>query len=1044
MGEKIIVGPVGKGLRTDILPFNIDNDAFPVLLNAYQWRGRIKRKRGTQLLNRLSRYFSSTNISYNSGTTTITLDGTGSGNLLFNASWSLETNSALVPGSITITDTSNADETYTDPAANGILVGSTGGTGTVNYATGAFTITGGAGHVVSATFNYYPVLPVLGLRDFINASSSINAAQYPGTLAFDQTYSYNIITTALTTGQGLFPVYDVSFYKNPPSATYPGYVAKTNVTPTTCNGNNYQQFWSTNYQGAFWVTNGVPVPFSPANIGMQFAPASTITFVSQTATTITLTITNCPLVIGDFVFMNEWGASTSTNASTLNFQTGYVTACAPNTPPLATKTVTITFPNAALATDTYTPGIVQYLTTRVNTTIDCLRWYDGDPTNGSSTAPVLNGNKGWVNFAPPLSKGVFGLSADLPPAQYYLVGARMIYQFKDRLIFFAPVVQTSSANSQIYLQDTIIYSQNGTPYYTASFQGDPSFATTIYTPILVPTNQTATASAYFEDQTGFGGSITAGVDQEILTMGPNEDVLIVGFTRLQTRLIYSGNDVVPFNFFIINSELGSGSTFSAITMDKGIMTRGSRGYIITAQTESRRFDLDIPDQLFQINLTNNGTERVTAQRDYVNEWIYFTYPSNMVSYVFPNQTLQYNYRDATWAIFNECYTTYGTFRETTGLIWATVGGRFPTWQQWNQPWNSGSSTARVPKVIGGNTQGFVLIRDIGTGEAISIYIQNIVGTTVTSPNHCLNNGDYIVISGCQGTIGTYVNGNIYSVQGATTNTFILNGPAPTLPPNTATYTGGGVIQRMYVPFIQSKQFPVSWGMGRKTRLGFQQYLLTTTASGQITLLIYLSQDGNDPWNQSTIIPAQDSVNNTLIYSTVLFTSPELYTQNCNNLTLGNIGNGLNLLFAFQYALIFNLVNAPFVPGSLFISVGIGGSFATFTDNGMGGFTITGFGVGVGSTINYMTNVVTLQFSVPPVNQPTLTNFAYYVNNIQSPTASAQQQTWHRMNTSLLGDTVQIAFTMSDTQMRDQAFPNQFAEIEIHGMVLDVQPSQWLA
>ena len=1036
MGEKLIVGPVSKGLRTDILPFNIDNDSFPALVNAYQWRGRIKRKRGTQLLNRLQRFFNSTLTSYNPGTTTITLDGTGSGNLLANASWNLQANSALVPGSITITDTSNANETYTDPGLAGVLIGSTGGSGTVNYATGTFTILGGAGHVITATFIYYPVLPVLGLRDFYNPSTQVNAAQFPGTLAFDTTYSYNVVTTALTTGSGLFPVYDVSFYKNPPAGSFPGfgYIPKTNPTPTTWNGQNYQQFWSTNYQNAFWVTNGIPVPFNATNIAMQFQKPTSATWVN--ATTVDFVIVGSPLVVGDFVFTNEWVAvNTPADATLFNLLTGFVTV-------LVGTTYTVVFPNAAIPDDIYQSGILQYLTTRSDTTKDCLRWYDGDPTNGSSTAPALTGINGWVNFAPPLSKGAFSI-ADLPAAQYYLVGARMIYQFKDRLIFFAPVVQTSSANSQVYLQDTIIYSQNGTPYYTSTFTADPSLATTAYFPVLVPVNQTATASAYFEDQTGFGGFITAGVDQEILTMGPNEDVLIVGFTRIQTRLIYSGNDIVPFNFFIINSELGSGSTFSAVTMDKGIMTRGSRGYIITAQTESRRFDLDIPDEVFQINLMNNGTERVTAQRDYINEWIYFTYPSNMVSYVFPSQTLQYNYRDATWAIFNETYTTYGTFRESTGFIWATVGGRFPTWQQWNQPWNSGSSSARVPKVIGGNTQGFVIIRDIGTGECTSLYIQNIVGTTVTSPNHCLNNGDYIVISGCQGTVGAIVNGNIYSVQLATTNTFVLNGPSSTLPPNTATYTGQGVIQRMYVPFIQSKQFPIAWGMGKKTRLGYQQYLLTTTSSGQITLLIYLSQNASDPWNQAPILPADNSVNDSLIYNTVLPTSPETYTQNCSNLTLGNIGNGIALLFSFNYQSIFYL-NAPFIPGSLFISVGAGGSFATFTDNGNGGFVITGFGVGVGSTINYLTGVVTLQFSVPPVAQPTLTNFQYAVNNILSPTASTQQQIWHRINTSLIGDTVQLGFTMSDSQMRDTSFANQFAEIELHGFVIDIQPSQMLA
>ena len=71
MGEKIVVGPISKGLRNDVTPFNVDNDSFPTLINAYQWRGRVKRKRGTSLLGRLQRYFSSLSSSYNPGSTTI-------------------------------------------------------------------------------------------------------------------------------------------------------------------------------------------------------------------------------------------------------------------------------------------------------------------------------------------------------------------------------------------------------------------------------------------------------------------------------------------------------------------------------------------------------------------------------------------------------------------------------------------------------------------------------------------------------------------------------------------------------------------------------------------------------------------------------------------------------------------------------------------------------------------------------------------------------------------------------------------------------------
>lgn len=940
MGEKIVVGPVDRGLRTDRLPFNIDNDSFPQLINAYQWRGRIRRKRGTSLLNRLTRFFNSTSTAYSSNSTaTLINDGMGNGLVtLMNAfNGGLQANGAIVPGSVVISDIT-AGNTYTDPSGNGILVGSPTGSGTINYASTLVKITAAAGDSIEAQFLYFPDLPVMGLEDFIATST-----QFPGTIGFDTTYSYNIVTSSP------YSIYDVSFYKNPPAnpSTLPGYVQKTIVTPTTWNGQDYQQFWTVNYQGALWTTNGITEPFSPTSVGMQFKPVTNVSnIVTGPPATAKFTINSHGLVIGDFLFFNEFSASIITG---INFQTGYVIMVND------ANNVTVEFPNATLAGTggATSSGIAQYLTNRSNTTIDCLRWYDGDPTNGNATTPTLNGNLGWVNFAPPLSQKAFSI-ADLPSAQYYLVGARLIWPFKDRLLFLGPIVQTSVSGAvPMYLKDTIIYSQNGTPYYTSSFTNQPSAtvdtptnAGTVFNPILVPANQTATAPAYFEDATGFGGFLTAGVDQEIVTLGPNEDVLIVGFTRLQTRLVYTGNDIIPFNFFIINSEFGSGSTFSSITMDKGILTRGSRGFLITSQTGTTRFDLEILDQVFQINLINNGQERVAAHRDYINEWIYFSYPSNQFTYRFPTQTLQYNYREQSWAIFNESYTTYGSFRVQTGFTWATIGNKFPSWSVWNEPWNAGSSTLLQPKVIVGNQQGFVLLRETGTGEGNSLYIQNISGNIVTSTDHCLNAGDYIVISGAMGTVASQVNGNIFSIgEPITDDTFTLN-------PNIAggTYIGGGLIQRMYVPFVQTKQFPVSWGFARKTRLGFQQYLLTTTNNGQITLLIFLSQDFENAYNQGAIVPEPNSVNDSLIYSTVLFTCPE-------STNLGLTPANINL------------------------------------------------------------NMLTAQF---------------------------QEQIWHRINTSLIGDTVQLGFTMSDSQMRDTTFSNQFSEIELHGFILDLQASQLLA
>lgn len=921
MGEKIVVGPINKGLKTDREPFYIDNDSFPTLINAYQWRGRIKRKRGTSLLNRLQRNF--TNISLGN------ISSAGAGNVTLNifSLLSLEATASIVPGNltnITITIAAPISQTLTNTTGSTTLTVTGAGpidTASINYATGIVTIhfTGAAAaSAVTFTGGYYPGLPVMDLEDL-----NLTALQFPGTLAFDTTYSYNILTT------NPYTIYDVSFYKNPTTGTYPGYVAKTTPTRLTWHGQDYQQFWSANYESAMWVTNGIKSSTDLSTTGMQFKPIITVTVIAGgPPATATLQITAHGLVVGDFVFINEVLTTTG-----INFQTGYVITVTD------ANNVIVEFPNATIAGNG-TGGIAQYLTNNAIVGVDPIRFYDGDPTAGPH---------GWVNFSPPLFSGIPPppIFDDLPPAQYYLVGCIALLPFRDRILFFGPIVQTSTTGP-FYLQDTIIYSQNGTPYYTASFTGAVTSGATVFHPILTPTNQGAAANAYFEDLAGYGGFITAGYSQPILTVGPNQDVLMVGFSNRQTKLVYTGNDLLPFNFYIVNSELGSGSTFSTVVMDRGVHTTGEHGIIISNQVGAARIDLEIPDQVFEFSLINNGPQRITAQRDFINDWIYFTYCSNEFTSRFPNQTLLYNYRDNSWGIFNESYTTYGQFRRLTGQTWATLPADL-TWATWNSPWNEGGSTLLQPQIIAGNQQGFVMVREDETDEGTSLFIQNIVGQTITSPNHGLNNGDYIVISGVLGTVASFVNGIPFHITvGSDLNSFMIIPLNPIDP--SLTYLGGGLITRMYVPLIQTKQFPVTWGMGRKTRIGPQMYCFTDSETGQIELQIYLSTNAASAYNAGNIVPGINVQNNALVYSDILFTCPES-------------------------------TNLGLTPANI---------------------------------------------------------------NLQQVTAFDQEQIWHRMNTSLIGDTIQIGFTLSNDQMIDVNFNNQFAEIELHSLILDVSPSMMLS
>jgi len=798
MKQTLYISNIQHGLETNVTPFLINNDAFPVINNMYIYRGRIQKKRGTSLLGRLQRQL--TTIS--AGTYT-TANGT---NMLaiftglgINTS---EPTASIIPGNvsnITIAFGAPISQSLTDIAGTGTMTVVGAGSissATINYSTGVLTITGTAvtgPAAVTVTLSYYPTLPVMGLEDFVQppASAAAGGTNFPILVAFDTKYSYQF-----TQGNG--PFYDVTFYKS-------------SSVPFTWNGQNYQQFWSTNYQGAMWVTN--------ANPGLHFLSAS---YTSGSGTpNITMNLKNgvsnfTTLVDGDVLYFNEWGGG----GVTINGLSGTVT----NATGAASGNYVITFTGNQTVSST---GLAFMLTNGLPGQ-DGIRWYDGDPIASSNV-------KGWVNFSPPLS--VYNSVTN--PHPYYLVGAKIIIPFKDRLIFMATYIQQSNGNAQ-YIQNQALYSHDGTAYYS-----NPT-----------PANQTFDITAYYQvSGAGEGGFINAPIPYEIISTAENKDLLIVQFENQPLKFISTGDDVLPFVFQTISPELGAESTFSGVALDVGFVTIGPYGLTMATSESNQRIDLPILDQIFDITSTNNGDQRVTAIRDFRNELIYFTYPSNETSaWLFPTKTLVFNYRNNTWAIFIENFTHYGTFRRSSSLTWATVGLTFPTWASWDQPWNFGSISRKYPILIGGNQQGFVLQRNMDTlYEDNSQFIQGITisGTTITitSPNHCLNDGDYIEISGCLGV--TNINGLIFLISTDETNTsdrniFNLVLSTEQFPnPPTGTYIGGGVYRRLSNIQLQSKQFPVAWDQSRKARIGTQRYLFSTTDKGQLEAQIFVGQDSSN-------------------------------------------------------------------------------------------------------------------------------------------------------------------------------------------------------
>ncbi len=825
MSSKLVISGIDKGLETGAEPFLIDNDSFPVLNNAYVWRKRVLRKRGNNFLGRLQRDLEAQALGNTDGA------GAFSGNILTILSLNtaaLALNASLRPGSVTITI---GAETFTDILPfNGVLVGSVAGAGTIDYQTGDFTITGAtAATAITITFSYYPNLPVMGLESF-----ETDATNLPRLVAFDTRYSYEIT-------QPVDDFFDITFYR-------------ATALPFTWSGENFEQFWTENYEDAMFTTNGV--------FGFHFTTVEALG--DQAAATITITLGRSDLVVGDVLFFNEIQGTTITG---INERVGVVATNAGSGDYTVTFQATVTI--TGYTADT---GIAQLLTNISDVANqDGIRWYDGNP--------IGNIELGWVNFMPPLSAldlRLNALSNPINPNPDYLVGARSIVAFKGRLLFLDVTIAqfvTHGVYNFVRFKNRVVFSQDGTPYYTVNNDTD-------LTPTLVPVNQTADPQSWAANRAGRGGFIGAPISETLVSVQDNEDVLLTGFETSQLKLIFTGDDSLPFIFQTINSELGTQSTFSGINLDAGVLTFGEYGFALTTQVSAQRIDLQIPDQVFDIRKSNGDDERVTAVRDFRNEWIYFTYAPNTNDTTFPSKTLLYNYRDNTWATFDENFTTYGTFRRTNFTTWSMLGEKYGTWARWNDPWSFGSLEEQFPLIIGGNQHGFVMIRDSGTFEARSEYIQVMDLTTtptvpvITSPDHGLDSNEFIEIVGALGDVDPLENINnvIFQIDVIDLNTFNLllddaeNNNQFDNPPS-GDYIGDGTFRRISKPNIQTKQFPGFWDQGRQTRIGTQQYFLQATTNGQLTINLFMSQADNFPVNDPDASTYQ-------IYSQIVLTSPE--------------------------------------------------------------------------------------------------------------------------------------------------------------------------
>lgn len=408
------------------------------------------------------------------------------------------------------------------------------------------------------------------------------------------------------------------------------------------------------------------------------------------------------------------------------------------------------------------------------------------------------GSTTWVDLRPKLNTLAF-------PDENFLDSCRLLIGYKDRLIALN-TLETEGTDSTLNFPSRCRFSQNGDPT-------DPDVS-------------------WLDTIRGNGGFVDAPTRQQIITADIIKDRLIVYFERSTWELVDTGFPSAPFRWQQLNNELGCESTFSVIGFDDSILGVGNVGIHNCNGINVSRIDQKIPDEIFKIHNDNKGPERVYGIRDFVPELVYWTFPPEVEEPTFPTRVLVYNYKNKSWAFFNDSFTCFGYFQKDTDLTWAIVGSVYPTWSAWNAPWNAGRLQSAFPAVVAGNQEGFTFIIDTDNNtNSQSLMITDIIAPAIlTIVDHNLKVGDFIRLEDIQGNpppIGNDVIVKVKTIEDVN-NISIDAGVS-------SGYTGGGKVRRVSNFNILTKQYNPGTPVGIQFRFPYIDFLLEVTAKGELTV-----------------------------------------------------------------------------------------------------------------------------------------------------------------------------------------------------------------
>ena len=747
-------GTTKTGLFQYLQSWVAPEDAFDKLEDAYINRGVINKRDGQSLLG-VMEYCSDELIAYGNGGT--------------NYAGTMSTHLPIMAGSVSIQTflTSNKVETYSDNSL-GTLTGNQGGTGTIVYATGVWSITS-AVNVKSGSpiMMDYAFVPTTATNPHLN-SSVVAIATNVG--AFAGTFPFNL---PIAPGSA-FMTFDVT---GTGSTTYlddgAGHFRVSLPAGAQVGTINYSTgAWAITIPAAGTAVNG-----SPIVLGLSMANATfTIMGINQWNDEVNNTFV---LTVEDTRRMSFYTVATNafqpvcdvaetlfiipgTPTSPLNnFLTG--TSVVPTFGLIAPLSIVLTLvdptvaPNPIIVTTTddgsgnivangaFTGGTINYLTGAFSININTGAVTTGQAINVTFTLQndYFTGNQSnffnWTNWDQPTNLIVSQVKNNEEPAQYHN-GFLYLTNNVDPVTLYDGISNTLSrpafAIKQVNLGDgfneilttlDVKVFDNRLLFVrptTTIDDGNPEPQTIRYSAQFNPTN-------FVADIPGSGGFVVFSGSDWINSAKFLKDFLIVMLQNSTYSMRTTGNAFAPFLAYKINSTKNISAPYGSIEFDDVIKAMGTKGLIYCDGNDVDRYDFKIFDQ-FE-NISSQNFIQCFGQRFDILNQAWMLYPDISTQATLSNKVLLHNYVEDSWAVFNMPLSCLGIGFGVKDFTWADFapGGLANpdgtlVWGNADFPWNNSLVQSESLRLLGGDYNGRILqLNDGPTDNGIPIIMNAI-------------------------------------------------------------------------------------------------------------------------------------------------------------------------------------------------------------------------------------------------------------------------------------------------------------------------------